>query len=339
MRAPIAFGRNMQGMTMMDLLIGILIALLGMMIMFDSLVTTQRQARTLAGATDAQNNAWQGLYSIERDVRAAGYGLNVASALGCSTRAGPTGFSNFVLAPVVITPGATAALPATITVTSGSSATPLGFTKPLADTVATSLTVANRFGIQWKDYLVLADPGQDCTLAYVSTMPPAAAPASVVVTADAGVTYAAATARVLNLGPAPVNNIYSVQNSQLVVRNNLSTVPAAAIASNVVGLAAQYGKDDGSGGGIAGDGIVDAYNTVAPVTAQDWSRVIAVRMAIVVRSDSMDKPDGAGNCTTTTAQPTWQGGAFDITGIPSWRCFRYRVFETTAPVRNMIWTL
>jgi type IV pilus assembly protein PilW len=42
-------------------------------------------------------------------------------------------------------------------------------------------------------------------------------------------------------------------------------------------------------------------------------------------------------CATTTAQPQWVGGAFDLSARADWRCYRYRVFETTISLRNMIW--
>ena len=45
--------------------------------------------------------------------------------------------------------------------------------------------------------------------------------------------------------------------------------------------------------------------------------------------------------------PTWSGGAegatrvFDlsatVTAPDDWRCYRYRLFETTVPLRNWIW--
>ena len=43
---------------------------------------------------------------------------------------------------------------------------------------------------------------------------------------------------------------------------------------------------------------------------------------------------------TTTVAPTWAGGTFTAVSVASGsedRCYRYRVFETTIPLRNMIW--
>jgi type IV pilus assembly protein PilW len=74
-------------------------------------------------------------------------------------------------------------------------------------------------------------------------------------------------------------------------------------------------------------------------TATDWSRVLALRIALVARSNLAERPDATtGLCTTTTVDPlTWTGGTLTISADPNWKCYRYRVFETTVPLRNMIW--
>ena len=77
-----------------------------------------------------------------------------------------------------------------------------------------------------------------------------------------------------------------------------------------------------------------------PVTpsATDWARVLTVRMALVARSAQPERPNVAGGaCDATNAAPTWSGGSFDLTGDADWQCYRYRVFETTVPLRNLIW--
>jgi type IV pilus assembly protein PilW len=65
-------------------------------------------------------------------------------------------------------------------------------------------------------------------------------------------------------------------------------------------------------------------------------------LVVLARDDHYHKPSTAGGpCEATTAanRPTWAGGAFltfDAPGaLPS--CYRYRVFETVVPLRNMIW--
>jgi len=82
-------------------------------------------------------------------------------------------------------------------------------------------------------------------------------------------------------------------------------------------------------------------------SAGDWLNVVAVRIAIVARSREVDKPaTGGTTCTTTTVAPL----VFDQpagTGLPvtvtvagdtaDWTCYRYRVFESVIPLRNVAW--
>jgi type IV pilus assembly protein PilW len=133
----------------------------------------------------------------------------------------------------------------------------------------------------------------------------------------------------------------------------------SAVADNIVHMRALYGVDDGPynpapGGGPNlgdGDGIVDRYvdaatfNAIVPLP---WRYIIAVRVAVVARSALPEKPsEGASGCDATTdgtetppgpdRRPKWSGGVFNLTADPEWKCYRYRVFETTVPLRNWIW--
>jgi type IV pilus assembly protein PilW len=146
-----------------------------------------------------------------------------------------------------------------------------------------------------------------------------------------------------------------------------------SVADNIVQLRAEYGVDDGvagvgngavsiTNGGVytAGDGLVDRWvppatlNALAPPV---WQFVIAVRLAIVARSALAEKPQGSdgARCDATTdgteattspdRRPSWSGGLIDVsasadpdpTSLLYWKCYRYRVFETTVPLRNWIW--
>lgn len=123
------------------------------------------------------------------------------------------------------------------------------------------------------------------------------------------------------------------------------------------------------GGNVAGDGLIDrwvppaTFNALAPAPlfAPPWQSVIAVRLAVVARSALPEKPHGSNgaNCDATTdgtepgppsptpdLRPKWAGGVpIDVSasGDPNpasatyWKCYRYRVFETTVPLRNWIW--
>ena len=175
-------------------------------------------------------------------------------------------------------------------------------------------------------------------------------------------TFPANLTRVFNLGSRPVWKTFGIKYDQPLRENNLGilqvtdqlkllTEPGYVtqdLMDGIVDLQAQYGKDDGGGGGVVGDGIVDTWTKQLPsvagtnFTATDIMQIIAVRLAVLARSDHFEKPSTAGGpCEATTAanRPTWAGGdflTFNAPGaLPS--CYKYRVFETVVPLRNMIW--
>jgi type IV pilus assembly protein PilW len=158
----------------------------------------------------------------------------------------------------------------------------------------------------------------------------------------------------------PTVNVYSIANTAQVANRSLqianlftatssTVVPGytptpAPIVRNIVDLQAQYGKDNGvdnltvkSTTFVANDGRVDSYDIVTPTTGAEWQQVLSVRIGLLAQSDNYEKPATPGGpCTATTVAPTWAGGTFNVPGgLPS--CYRYRVFETVVPLRNMIW--
>ena len=98
--------------------------------------------------------------------------------------------------------------------------------------------------------------------------------------------------------------------------------------------------------------MIDADASGTVNDAGDIARVIAVRMAVVARSPSMEKPNANGVCDITidTAvagrtvnKPTWAGGDIDASkspdgsANPNWKCYRYKTFESIIPLRNLVW--
>jgi type IV pilus assembly protein PilW len=187
--------------------------------------------------------------------------------------------------------------------------------------------------------------------------------------AGLGVIYGGAgganATRVFNIGnlfddnntTLPVHNTYAIASNSLTVASGFSDNAAAAIADNIVHMRVVYGLDDGVNNGTityntaytAGDGIVDRY--VDGTTTPNWQYVIAVRIAVVARSVLAEKPSSGiptDPCDTTTVAPTWSGSAWataapnlmtalDVSADANWKCYRYKVFETTLPMRNWIW--
>ena len=66
------------------------------------------------------------------------------------------------------------------------------------------------------------------------------------------------------------------------------------------------------------------------MVCSDWEQWV------VSRSQKME------NVTVTTAQPTWDDGSsagatLKIDNLPNWQRYRYRVFQTIVPFRNLMW--
>jgi type IV pilus assembly protein PilW len=127
------------------------------------------------------------------------------------------------------------------------------------------------------------------------------------------------------------------------------------VASGIINLQAQYG--------IAADQSQQVVQWVNPTAAAGWDNptpkaavfgatslnrlqnIKAVRIALLARSVQYEKPNPAtGLCEATTAKmvaawPQWNGVAtFATPTVPAnWNCYKYKVFETIVPLRNIIW--
>jgi type IV pilus assembly protein PilW len=183
---------------------------------------------------------------------------------------------------------------------------------------------------------------------------------------------------VYNLGSAARLRFHtwSVRNGILLLRATDmpgSAQQGASVIDNVVSLKAQYGFDNrvlpeydpntpgnstvpvstasGMQIGVWSSTMIDADNDGVIGGAGDYQRIGSVRLAVVARSKSAEKPDAAGQCRATTVQPTVFASAAPATVAASpvqvnvavagdtldWKCYRYRVFETIVPIRNAQW--
>lgn len=246
---------------------------------------------------------------------------------------------------------------------------------PIADTPGTSKTIyqfgKNVTGFNVDDYVLVGQAGQSCTLAKITAINPTTRQ----ITVNQGfgsATYNANAANVFNLGARGMTmRVYAIRNGELTVCDfwandcsaDLGTMTPAArnalwtpIAGNIVGMRAQYGWDTST----PADMRVDAYcrshltptspvcpdpdgSSTTPATtpnaACDWTRILTLRLALV--SQSADKNPGTVNVTDAsiklwpddTAGPATTGPSF---AVPN-RQYRYKTFQSTVPLRNVIW--
>lgn len=147
---------------------------------------------------------------------------------------------------------------------------------------------------------------------------------------------------IYNLGQLPNSYIYAIRNGNLTrcdyLNQDCTDVGKAGneavwvpIASNIVRLSAQYGQDSGN----PLDGVVDTWDQVTPAAGSPgcmFQRIQALRIGILARSATPER------APVTATAPSWAGGNFAMTSLgPDWKQYRYRVFQTIAPLRNIIW--
>lgn len=399
------------GFSLVEVMVAMVIALLGILVMTQVFSLFEGQRRTTSGGDDAITAGGIALYGIQRDIQQSGWGIGSAQLIGCTVTGQwgsnaawtPTGPNLALpLVPVTINSPLVRAGDAntdTLLIVSGSSnGTVEGdiiksvVVGPPSGFVVTSPTV---FSLGDR---IVAIPAQvqpnNCGTAPTVDLGVVggASTATTVITTDlSAVASTVQGPRLFNLGQRPKVLAYAIRNGKLAVcdytTNDCAAVCTVAdgptgttangscnaswlpIASDVVSLRAQYGRDT-TEGNIADptkimDGIADVWDRTvpAPATAGEANvnacallRVSAVRLALVARSNQPEKAPGGVHVTTTA--PVWAGSDTttltsisaaeanavainltatrpDTTTWPTWQDFRYKVFETTVPMRNI----
>ena len=285
---PFLRSKAHAGFSLIDVLVGLVIAMLGIIIIFQVFSVSESIKRTTTSGGDAQINGAMAMYQLERSLKGAGYGI-FASNNAAPVPSDPAG-----TAPVAITPGAT------------------------TDSLVLTYRQNWDFG----------------------SFPPAAS-------------------GVFAVPPALTNETISVTtgcNGNGSTLLQLCSSVNGVLADGVVLMKAEYGIDANN----VPPQVVTTWTQTAPANVLS---VAAVRIVVVARSAQPEVTrDANGNittCATTTAgsigYPTWIGStvgtlqatalALDLSaqpdlaagGLNEWKCYRYKTFENTVPLRNVIW--
>ena len=362
------------GMSLVELLVAVAIGLIGILIITQAYLVGDNFNRATLGEGGAQTNGLISLYTIERDARNAGYGFNNPAVLGCGQIywyrdpefSGNMGGSlpNISLAPVLIEHDTVApANPDKITFlysSEGERMLPTSIQKNPSKGNAATVFVDGVDGFQTGDVIMIVTPS-GCVLGNIThtqsvsqflQLNPGASGPNNPPAWPWPFLYTAGDS-VLNMGD-PRLNTYQIGGGKLqLVSALLSTGTATPtdLVDGIVDLRALYGKDTNN------DNVVDTYEFTTPATGAEWLQVLAVKVAVLARVGNYEKKSvGASECDATTVVPTWSGStaggtvadnnriatanpflAISVASGSEDRCYRYRVFETTVPLRNMIW--
>ncbi|MFH0132708.1 PilW family protein [Variovorax sp. VaC1] len=367
--------RRQRGFGLVEILVGMAVGLVVTLIIYQVMSTFEGVKRSTTTGADTQQNGIFSLSTIERDLRAAGWGIPTADIMPCTTYFtyisdgtlnGPV--PNFPGAPVQITDGGTAAGASdSITMLWGSSvranvrnALLQNVTANPTGTAASNLQPTTSVALSTVDgFVSLTDDIGNCALTRITaSVANPASPGTVILSHDPGTGTAtkpvynppanymtakgwpasySTNPRIFDLGSL-MQRSYYVAAGSLMSQDYFSSTTQAQIANNVVGFKAQYGISDA--GSQVVNSWVSATGSWAAPAVLDRKRIKAVRISVVVRSPLKERPPlGASACViTTTAPESWPGGpTIDLSNDPDWRCYRYRSFETVVPLRNVLW--
>lgn len=338
--------RRERGFSLVELMVGMAIGLIGITIITHLYLTNEKYKRSTAGSGTAQVNGAIALYTLERDIRGAGYGINHSAALGCTCAgancsairyhyngvfsyppaAGPTALPALMAAPVVIT--STAGTPDTITVlssTDNEGAIPSVLTENMANSnAAFKLDGTAGYlppGAEWTapngNFVLVAQSGV-CALTRVTNVVPAAsnlehASTSLWNPGTPGTlpTYSAG-ATVFNLGITPLWRAYSVVTAanayKLQAADVLRVIDGSAAPLQIVDDIVDIQAEYGRDANNNGTVADTEWTATPPANATEWQQVLAIRVGVLARSGNYERPDPVGGpCAATTATPTWSG--------------------------------
>jgi type IV pilus assembly protein PilW len=374
--------RAQAGFSIVELMVGTVVAMLAILVIFNAFAMFEGQKRSTSTTNDVQATGMLALQALERDMRMAGYGLTVnnkviSNILACQTMTTyqTSGTVSVPFMPISITAGASAQSSDSITAlysTSAFASTPAMLSSAIA-TSSDDLAVNNTAGtgiFSNGDYFLIAQPlaspvkpcvrmrvtgttnlGASIKLLSASTDPANPPSATNILPTGGFDDSVSSPAVVINMGNMPRPQ-YTASGGNLTYQDLNAGTAAVALASGVVAFKAQYGISDVA---TANSQAVTQWVPATSNAAGTWNaptaamipKIKAVRVAIVVRSALLEKDNVTGTCNnnagTNNGPCAWSDTStnkaplIDLSGDANWQRYRYRVFETIIPLRNVIW--
>ena len=349
--------RNGQGFSMVELLVATAITLIGLLVITQVFAVYEGWKRSTTGVAQSQEGGLLGAFSIEQDLRNAGFGmigLECAQVKAYNAKAVPQTFALAGL-PITIDKGTSEQGSDRISVLYGSSAFGNVAATIQSDMYDSAAVLHVDHGVGFNDnypkildLLVITQPPKDCSLVQVTgaaiseganlTSPgsswklphdsgdsaPWNPPGGKSIFPDGGYTVGA---KVFNLGQL-VDHRFYVQDGSLRMDERdpvYGSVTSYDLASGAVGLRARYGRDNN------GDGVLDVFdNETEKLKAAGVKALLAVQFGLIVRSGNREKTQ-----VSPASIAFWPGESLDLGDEE--RHYRYRVFQTVVPLKNIIW--
>lgn len=359
--------RTEQGFSLIEIMIGLTVGLVSLLALYQLYAVSEGRQRTAMSLSTAQATGAMALFSIGRDIRSAalGFGGIGKTHLGCTVHAyhgqrTPASFE-FRLLPVLIQQGSGDESD-TVWVLSGSSSTMVTGVRYLRSGAGTFTLEQSHAGIHAGDVLVgTSDSFSDRCLLMEATAGSGTERLGTRLVKREAVSYRnfysgqdvqalrnggnstslldksdtnLGEGMLYNLGPEPVLHVWGVNGNRSLTRYNHLTEASGQqveVAQDIIQFKAEYGYDADANGMI--DGSTE-WMAALPASGVQWERVLAVRIAVLLRSSHYDKAE------VTSAKPRWAHGSKEFgmgTAGSDWKHYRYRVYESVISLRNVIW--
>ncbi|XLZ70310.1 PilW family protein [Massilia sp. SR12] len=370
--------RLQKGFGLVEIMVGLLVGMISMVIVLQVFQNAEGRKRNVTTGADAQSSGAIALYMIENDARMAGWGMSPSQSADCKKLysycdgspacggvEGPINGLNF--APLLLTDGADGG-PDTVAVQYFADPENGSFQMPSKVKLSRSMPqpsavidVNSVSGCEEGDMIMLRQPGI-CTLGNITELldqgekpkiqhnpgkngmfnPPASYQndhnwpkygkgSSVTCFKPTGVSATFSKSYAIDLATRRLERSDNGQAPELVM-------------ADILDLQAQYGVANAGQQNVTEWVDADAAPWKSP-GANDWPRIKAIRVVVVARANQYERAkDDSGKCTTTTMKdgkvkgwPEWT--TYNAEKYPAdWGCYRYRVFETVVPLRNVIWS-
>jgi len=353
--------RRQAGFGLVEILVGVVIALIALLVIYQALALSEGYKRTTAAGGDAQSAGMISTFILGQDLGNAGNGIS-ASAHDLATCPSTGNFATtWRPIPVLIRDGGD-------DFTSDSFDVFYGVHPRLATQAEIlnnynpggTIDIQSPLGFEIGHMFIMADISSGaCEMGTVAAMvgPNAGTGVVNITPTPIGTAFPQGATWVVNLGPA--NQVRKVRyDVQAGVVRSQDLINGAAVPNPIVGnivlLKAQYGLD------TDGDQFIDTWTNArnAPWREADvlaaplaqLRQVKAIRLAVVVRSSQFERrTDAEGRAAVTDLSGDFTLTLFDCQGlvpctgemagvtIPGSSNYRHRVFEQVIPLRNQVW--
>jgi type IV pilus assembly protein PilW len=340
------------GFSLIELMVGLVIGLLATLVVMQVFANFEGQKRSTTGNADAQINGSIALFTMQRDIQSAGFGLPVVDTQNSPLRCNPSVTVDhdgnaatpvIDMFPISITDGGTLSDSIIVRYATDGAVAKAGLPVKIdLPAPAPDVGVENNFGCNNGD-VVLISSGAACAMTRVNDTNLAADTTHITLVSAAGASVGAS----LSCMGRWNQFTYVIANNQL-QRNDATSTTATPIVSEIVSMQAQYGISATADSNQITQWVSATAPWATPSVA-DRNRIKAVHVVIVARNGLQEKDNVTNTCTT--AKGTLNNGpcawddadlpsaapAIDLSADANWQRYRYRAYDTIIPIRNMIW--